>query len=610
MKFFAELRRRNVFRVAAAYAVIAWLLIEVSDTILPRLGLPEWTVTLVIALLLLGFPVALVLAWAFELTPDGVKRASEIDAADQAGPAAIRAIDYAILGGLALVGAMVLWQQLGTPEAPASGGKLADENITEIEAPAPASIAVLPFADLSPEGDQEYFSDGITEEILNVLARVDGLQVASRTSAFQFKTRPAAGIPEIARELNVRHVLEGSVRKAGQAIRVTAQLIDTSTDRHLWSENYDRPLSAENVFMIQEDIATAIVGALRENMGLAAAPPVRVAVSTRNLEAYELLLRARSLFIERGIENMRQSIQLLEEAVKQDPAFAEAWGLLASVNTALASWVISDEEDFGTPAREAAARAIELNPELAMPYAAQGFVLQKAFEWSEAIARLEEAVARAPDNATAIFWRGLAMLRLGYFDAAEDDLKECLRLEPLYANCHIHLSYLEMFRGNPDAANEYFLEGIAQGFEGYKPKLSYMLYQMGEKGAALQLVRYMYHWSPAFVDAWQLAVEGDAAQRERAIAEWNQAATEFMPALVDAPDILFEAQAYDRISVTDRVYPDTLIQYAIWNPFYPGLRNSADFKRLLRELRIDEYWREHGFPPKCRPVGENDFDCD
>lgn len=611
MSVIAELRRRNVFRVGAAYAVVAWLLIEISDTVFPRLGLPEWTVTFVIALLLLGLPVALFMAWAFELTPDGVKRATPASEAERA-EAKSRWIDHAILVGLVVVAVSLVWQQLDTrrPDSAGETVKMPDAPDAPGASPAEAaSIAVLPFADMSPAGDQEYFSDGITEEILNVLAGINGLEVASRTSAFQFKSRPATGVPQIARELNVRHILEGSVRKAGDTIRVTAQLIDTRSDRHLWSANYDRPLTAENVFGIQEDIASAIVAALQDTLELGEMEPVSVTVTTRNLDAYDLLLKARALFLERGIENMRESVRLLEHAVAADPTFAQAWGLLAVVNSALSSWVISGDEDFVMPARQAAERAIALDPGLGMPYAALGTVMQTEGDWAGSLQSLQTAIDIAPDNATAIFWRGLAWLRLGFFDAAESDLRTCLRLEPLYGNCHIHLSYLEMLRGNAAATVDYFLAGVARGVEGYKPKISYVLYQHGEKGAALRLVRQMYHWSPSFVDAWQRAVVGDSQARASAIDEWNRAAAEHMPELVDAPDILFEAQAYERISVTSNAYFRTHIAYAVWNPFYPGLRGGKEFKRLLRELAIEKYWRAYGFPPQCRPVGADDFEC-
>lgn len=613
MSLFAELRRRHVFRVAGGYVVVAWLLIEISDTVFPHLQLPDWTVTLVIALLILGLPVALFLAWAFDLTPDGIRRTGPHTPTPK--PGKLRLPDLAILGALCvIIGVLVLQDRSSDPvlttagqtELPPAAEGAPETGSTRSAA---VSIAVLPFSDMSPAGDQEYFSDGVAEEILNALSRVEGLEVASRTSSFQFKSEAGVGIPDIARKLGVRHVLEGSVRKAGSNIRVTAQLIDAERDRHVWSQNFDRPLTAESVFAIQDGIATAIVQALQQTMGLAPEAAAEVRVETRDLEAYELFLRARALFIRRGIGNMEEAIALLQEAVQTDPEFAAAHGLLAAVYTALGSWTTEDSEILEERATVHARRAIELDPERAMPYAALGFVLQGEFDWAESVRQLEIAVEKEPGNATAVFWLGLAKARLGYFDEAERYIRRCLEIDPFYGNCHVHLGYLEMFRGNAGKAIENFHEGLARDFQRYKPKFSYMLYTHGEQAAALRLVEEGYPEDPGFVRAWQRAVEGGPAEREQAIAAWNEAARKSKPSMENAPDILFDAQAFDRISTRGVAYFDILIQYGVWNSFYPGFRGSDDFKRLIRELRIDRYWREHGFPPQCRPVGEADFEC-
>ena len=272
-KLIAELRRRNVIRVAGVYAVIGWLVAQVATLLETSLGLPSWFDGVIVAALLLGLPIALILAWAFELTPEGMRLTASLPEA-QAGAQKSRKLDYAILSGVALVAVLFIVERIMPPSvierrsADDGSGAAADESsahsqpedgsgaVATPKGPPPAaSIAVLPFADLSAEKDQQYFSDGIAEEILNVLARIDGLKVASRTSAFQFRSA-AAGIPAIAGELGVRHVLEGSVRKAGNRVRITAQLIDASTDARLWSETFDRTLTAEDLFAIQDEIAS------------------------------------------------------------------------------------------------------------------------------------------------------------------------------------------------------------------------------------------------------------------------------------------------------------------------------------------------------------------
>lgn len=225
---FEELKRRNVIRVSAAYLVVAWLLIEVSDTIFPRLGLPDWSVTLVIALVALGFPLALFLAWAYELTPAGVKRTEEVPVAESVTRFTGRRLDFVIIGVLLLALGWFAWDRFGP-----SGGRAA-------AGAREASIAVLPFVDMSAEGDQQYFGDGLSEEILNLLAGIGDLKVSGRTSSFSFKGTNVS-IPEIGRTLGVAHVLEGSVRRSGDQLRITAQLIEAETGFHLWSDTYDLP---------------------------------------------------------------------------------------------------------------------------------------------------------------------------------------------------------------------------------------------------------------------------------------------------------------------------------------------------------------------------------
>jgi TolB-like protein len=260
MSLFAELRRRNVFRVGAAYAVVAWLIIEVADTILPRLGVPDWSVTFVIVALMLGFPVAMLLSWAYELTPAGVKRSDAVSPEDSVAPATGRRIDRVVIVALAAVIALLLgarfWpgaERAGTPtlvdQAPAVANAAA----------AQASVAVLPFVAMSRGPDDEYFADGLTEELLNSLAALPDLLVTARTSSFHFKGRDVP-IPEVARTLGVGHVVEGSVRRSGEKLRITAQLIRARDGFHLWSETYDRELS--DVFAVQLDIAHNIAEAL------------------------------------------------------------------------------------------------------------------------------------------------------------------------------------------------------------------------------------------------------------------------------------------------------------------------------------------------------------
>jgi len=278
---FQELKRRNVFRVGVAYIVIAWLIIQVIETVSEPLSLPEWSEAFFIVALLAGLPLALFFAWVFELTPDGLKKTKDVSTEESVTATTGKKLNYAIITVLVLSLAYFLWERQGLVEqaeqTAAIGGDASEVTY--------ASIAVLPFVNMSADPDQEYFSDGISEELLNLLAKIPNLHVPARTSSFRFKGKNL-DINEIAKQLNVKHILEGSVRRADVRIRVTAQLIEAETGYHLWSETYDREL--DDIFAIQDDIAAAIVAALSDTLGLEtdAAPRVSAAANPEAYNAY------------------------------------------------------------------------------------------------------------------------------------------------------------------------------------------------------------------------------------------------------------------------------------------------------------------------------------
>ena len=303
--FFSELKRRNVVKVGVAYAVVGWILVEVSSVVLPGFGAPDWVFKVTMYLVFLGFPLAVIFAWAFEMTPEGLKLEKDIDRDQSITKRTGRKLDFAIIGLLVVA--------LGVSLKLHFTGEAMTDAVSPDSASSDKSIAVLPFVNMSDDPANEYFSDGIAEELLNVLVRVKGLEVASRTSSFRFKESELS-IPEIADELNVDHVLEGSVRKAGNQVRITAQLIDVKTDRHLWSDSYDREL--KDVFAIQEEISNSIVAALKVALGAEDQGAIAEAAKpTDNLEAYQLYLQGRYNWQRRGTGPLRKSIEQLERAV-------------------------------------------------------------------------------------------------------------------------------------------------------------------------------------------------------------------------------------------------------------------------------------------------------
>jgi TolB-like protein/Flp pilus assembly protein TadD len=469
-----------------------------------------------------------------------------------------------------------------------------------------ASIAVLPFADLSPQHDQQYFSDGIAEEILNVLARIEGLKVASRTSSFQFRN-PQAGVPAIARDLGVRHILEGSVRKAGSTIRITAQLIDAGSDRHLWSETYDRPLTAENIFAIQDEIANAIVRELAGRIGIGAAPSgaVDVAADTQSVEAYELYLKGRSLFVARGTENLREAVRALEKATALDPEFARAWETLAMAYGVSESWGLTDR-DYNRLALDAADRAERLNPKLSTPYAVRGSVIYdmigtgESDDWEASLSNLDEAIRRDPKNATAWFWRGYDFLALGYFDRAIADIEKCLQLDPGYNYCARWLAFAHLVAGREEKALVLYERSKKSGTSS-EAAFAAVYVARGDRSSARAILADFYEDVPQLASALYRALTDPSfsdADRTAALA------------LIDKEPPPAGSTAA-RFFLGDYSDVANNINSGLW--WYPGDKRylkSAERKAHMRAFHLPDYWRAHGFPPQCRPVGADDFECD
>src|SRR6056297_2260927 len=471
--FWSELKRRNVFRVGLFYIVSAWLVLQVAETLLPIFDVSDGALRAIVLVLALGFVPALVFAWVFELTPDGIKRDKDVRTDPAVKQQTSQKLNWAtLIAAVLAIGLLAADRLLSRSDSAPALATTPDRSTGATEGPAidPASIAVLPFEDLSPNGDQGYFSDGIAEEILNVLVRIDGLEVASRTSAFRFRDRDDVGIPGIARELEVRHVLEGSVRKAGDAIRVTAQLIDGESDKHLWSDTYDRSLTAENVFAIQDEIATAIVDALRSSIALPVDDGLEVGARTDSLDAYELYLEARALYNARN--RMGRADELLARAVELDPEFAAAWAIRAAI------YMLDDEYgDLGVSRdvsvarfEEYAAAALTHDPDNALAIAVLAFGRQTEARFgrarhdiSQIVDDLERAIALDPKNASARNWLGVTYGETGELEAALAQFQVCNDDDPYYAPCAENVYDTLTSLGRMDEALAAYLRALDAG---------------------------------------------------------------------------------------------------------------------------------------------------
>ena len=450
MSFFAELKRRNVFRVGAAYLVVAWLLMQVIDTLVPALHLPGWIVTAVVLFLTIGFLLALVFAWAFELTPEGLKREAEVEPAESISHKTGRKLDYLIIGTLVLaLGYFTYDKFLLAPQRDAAlveNTKQAYEEQAGAAAGAQKSIAVLPFANISADPEQEYFADGLAEELLSLLAGIPELRVAARTSSFSFKNDENIDIRTIAEKLNVEHILEGSVRKSGDELRITAQLIEADSGYHLWSQRYDRQF--EDVFAIQDEIAAAVVEALRISLLGEVAKVEQI-----NPEAYALYLQGKYFFedfwTEEGVE---KAIDAFQAALEIEPEYAPAWKALGWAYFQQAG-LYRDVHEGAALARAAVERALALDDRLAGAHVAMAAIkLYFDWDWQGADEAVQRALALEPGSVESLLGAGGLAAALGRWDESIELRRRVIELDPLHRGAHLHLGIVLTAAGRLEEA--------------------------------------------------------------------------------------------------------------------------------------------------------------
>jgi TolB-like protein len=599
MSLFAELKRRNVVKVGAAYLLVAWLVVQAASIGFPAFDAPPWALRVFILVLLLGFPIAVVMAWMFEMTPEGLK----VDAAPSGNK---RIIAIAVVLALLAVG----WYFRGQPTVRSAAIPAGEVGAVAAPPPKqlPKSIAVLPFVNMSEDAGNQFFSDGISEELLNVLVKVPELGVASRTSSFAYKGTKL-GAAQIAKELKVSHILEGSVRKSGDQVRITAQLIDAANDRHIWSETYDRQL--DDIFKVQDEIANAIVAALRGSLEPAKAPKVvQVRADTENMQAYELYLKARENFIAR--RDLAETTGMFERVVQLDPKFARGWEGLAATASVAPSWGQTDR-DYMALAAQGAERALELDPALSMPWAVKSQIVGNTWpvDFSAQLANLDKAVAADPRNETAFLWRGIAWIRLGFFDRAIADIDRAIALEPNYLNAIRHKALALLLAGKEDEAFALYESGFEHGFV-FSRSENFIapLLARGHRAEALLLIG-TDTMAPELREA--LLSKLDHPQipvaNVRALVERHANDPEFgsdsgnlsvTHAYMWLGDYDAAANSDDRVSTT----------IVAWDRYPASWRNSPGMKLKLEKQGVLAYWRAKGFPPQCHPVGATDFNCE
>jgi adenylate cyclase len=593
-----RIKRHKVVQWTLAYLALAYTLLHGAELLGNSLGWSHGLLRAFTLLLIMGVPVVIIVAWYH-----GAR-----------GQRRVSGTELMIIAILLAIGGTYLWRDSQVEHAAGSNAGAVGEGGAVIGAPpsaAPppaASIAVLAFSDLSPEGNHAYFSDGIAEEILNVLAHVNGLKVASRTSSFQFR-KSDLSIPVIARKLGVRHILEGSVRKAGDTVRITAQLIDASTDQHEWSQTFDRPLSTANLFAIQDEIAKTIVDHLDETIGGAAtvAEPAARKADTADQDAYELYLSGRSLFLARSKQNLIAAAGVLRAAVAKDPKFARAWEMLGAVLVTSKSWDIGDDRDFRSGA-DAVDTALRLNPNLSLAYAVRaearvyGIPTHGAVVWEEASDDLSRAIANDRTNATAYLWRAENYAALGYLDRAIQDYQRCLEIDPAYELGRRHLAIAYFYLGRTDDALRLLEMGLANGYFFNDVQLVSAVAARGDRVGALSILALVYKDDPELIrPLFRALTDPTFSDRDRhdavALVKGAKNSGDFVPVA------LLILKAYDDIVAVDT---DPPIWWARGDAAWLG---SQSRKQAMLRWHLPDYWRKHGFPSQCRPVGDSDFEC-
>jgi adenylate cyclase len=599
MAFFAELKRRRVGKVAIAYGAIAWAVTEATSVVLPALGVPDWSVTFVVVFLMVGFPVAMVLAWIFDVGPEGIERTEPLAGEPKSTHMRLR-IAYGAVVLLLMAGLGYLLYERGFGRAHAGQ--------------AHNSVAVLPFTNLSGDAARDYFSDGMSEELLNLLARVPGLQVASRTSSFAYKGRNV-DIREVGRELGVETVLEGSVRQSGDQVRITAQLIDAETGFHLWSETYDRRLA--DIFQVQDEIAAAIVDKLRIEL----APQeqqmaVRDKAPTQNVEAYELYLQGRAVWKRRGEENLLSAIDLYQKALSLDPGFARAHAALASAYVVLPGYTRAegDEEEFRPLAVASARQALSIDANIGEAHAVLAQINAQRGNLLDAESGFFFAISLEPNEPTPHHWYSLLLGQVGRVDAAVEQARRAQELDPTSPVIAANLANNYLMAGDDELALQFNQLAADLGIS----KMNFgveavVAMRRGQWAEARRLI--------VTQDGLPDALRAQAGRYVDAMAD---------PALVPEvvagmravdPDVFPQMkliQPYMHLKQLDVVYD--LLSKALdedpgswfkswdlsdaWSPEGKAFREDPRFAELAERIGIVEYWKQYGFPDGCR-AGEN-----
>jgi len=587
MSLIAELTRRKVLKVGGAYLVVAWLAVQAVSIGFPAFDAPPWALRVFILMAMLGFPIALVFAWAFDMTPDGVKSEGS----------STRATVGVYVAAAALAGLALGWYFKGQPSY----------RVGDVPASTSPSVAVLPFANMSGKADEEYFSDGMTEELLNVLAKIPKLNVAARTSVFEFKGK-GGDVREIGRKLGVSHIVEGSIRRDGGQVRVTAQLIRVADGFHLWSDRYDREL--KSVFALQDDIARNIGEQLQVKLGVGELPAARAAIDPA---AYDEYLKGRALY--RARRNIGEAVAHLKRSVDLAPQFAAGWASLALAHEVVYWWTTDAQRaaigDSYALMVAAADRAVALDPKAAMTLHVRGNVARAQGRYAEAERAYLESIRIDPSYSDVREDLAELLLCTGYLKESEVASRELLALDPHVANYWWRIQQIGFATGRAELVDEAAANTVEIAPENRRGRVGRALLALfhGNIETARTEFAAAERVAPAVVAAdvllfhWAVKDPGaNDTEARRLVAEQTQ---NDVYAIVRGDVDLFLA-SFERDQAR-------IGRYSFFVPLAEPVGQSA-----LRDPRVKEtlvrygfvaYWREKGWPAQCRPLGSDDFEC-
>ena len=615
MSILAELKRRNVVKVGVAYLIVAWLIAQVIDVVNEPLHLPDWFGTVVIVLLVIGFLLAIFLAWVFELTPEGIKVTSSEGPAQFHTQTTGQRLNFFITGVLVLVVAFLVVDKYvleedrtQNTEYRSEDSALEEQTIADVVQVAetdvlPNSVAVLPFENMSPDPADAYFASGLHEEILNQLVKLSKLNVISRTTMLQYADSSKTP-PEIARELNVKSVMEGSVRYAGKMIKVTMQLIDPSTDLHLWSETYDGDMSdISQIFNIQADIAMNVANALAAEFSTQEQARIEE-IPTNSPEAYTLYLSGWNAFRQGTVDGLSMALEKINSSVELDPDSAFLLSIKATINNYATIYFPERRDEYLATAEQSAQRAIEIDPDISLPHIAQAAIATNKGNWQKAHNEFRLAAEFGlPIQSYEPF--AVFQFLVGRIEDSNKNMQRILKYDPLNFNVAAWELFILDIQTNTDAVLDKYDDG-RKIFNMWTQGNRAVYFSLLGSGKIEEAMKYTSDSFPSHLKNIILENLNAPDKVLTGIRSFHNNNSYTDPASLAALAVALHDK-HLALDISKNIPHIGAI--VLWAPVFREMRKEQGFKEIVRALGLVDYWQEYDWPDLCKPLGEDDFEC-